>query len=238
MHRRLKDALRACATAVTWYEELPFILLGLSAQPREDTGLSPAETVFGAPNVLLNEFLQNEELSVDSIIKIFFKTLHVPAISLPRHNSSTQLLSELPAELLSTPPGSVGVASFLHSFNRSTTAPTQFCAVAPAPSPSASGHGMRSSLSATSRPAWQRTPAWQPASPRQTAGFAPRWSCRNQAGLADLLGFFAFFPTPPQNGPETVFLLGEEVFACPDWQCLHSLHRRGTCPINGYRPIG
>jgi hypothetical protein len=36
---------------------------------REDTGLSPAEAVFGAQIVLPNEFLQNDELSVDTIIK-------------------------------------------------------------------------------------------------------------------------------------------------------------------------
>ena len=45
LHRRLKDALRARAAAATWSEELPFVLLGLRAQPREDTGLSPAEAV-------------------------------------------------------------------------------------------------------------------------------------------------------------------------------------------------
>jgi hypothetical protein len=50
---------------------LPFVLLGLRAQPREDTGLSPAEAVSGAPIVFPNEFLQNEELSADSIIKMF-----------------------------------------------------------------------------------------------------------------------------------------------------------------------
>jgi hypothetical protein len=61
LHRRLKDALRARAATATWYEELLFVLLGLRAQPREDTGLSPAEAVFSAPIVLPNEFLQNEE---------------------------------------------------------------------------------------------------------------------------------------------------------------------------------
>ncbi len=59
LHRRLKDALRTRAAAAIWSEELPFVLLGLRAQPREDTGLSQA--VFGAPIVLPNEFLQNEE---------------------------------------------------------------------------------------------------------------------------------------------------------------------------------
>ncbi len=99
LHRRLKDALRARAAAATWYKELPFVLLGIRAQPREDTGLSPAEAVFGAQIILPNEFLQNDELSVDTIVKKFAKTLHVSASSLPRHNSSTKL----PAELLSAP---------------------------------------------------------------------------------------------------------------------------------------
>ncbi len=79
------------------------MLLGLRAQPREDTGLSLAEAVFGAPIVLPNEFLQNEEMSVDAIIKIFSKTWHVPAVSMPRHNSSAQLPDELPGDLLTAP---------------------------------------------------------------------------------------------------------------------------------------
>jgi hypothetical protein len=81
MHRRLKDGLRARAATATWLKELPFVLLGLRAQPKEDTGLSPAEAVFGASIVLPNEFLQNEEMSVDVIIKNISKTLHVPAVS-------------------------------------------------------------------------------------------------------------------------------------------------------------
>jgi hypothetical protein len=93
LHRRLKDALCARAALATWSEELPFVLLRFRAQPREDAGLSPAEAVFGAQIVLPNEFLQNE----------FAKTLHVSAPSLPRHNSSTELHSKLPAELLSAP---------------------------------------------------------------------------------------------------------------------------------------
>jgi hypothetical protein len=56
------------------------VLLGLRAQPREDFGLSLAETIFGTPIVLPNEFLQNKEMSVVAIIKKFSKTLHVPAV--------------------------------------------------------------------------------------------------------------------------------------------------------------
>ncbi len=54
---RLKDALLACAAAGNWAEELPWVLLGLRSQPREDASLSPAEAVFGVPLALPNEFL-------------------------------------------------------------------------------------------------------------------------------------------------------------------------------------
>ncbi len=49
------------------------MFLGLRAQPREDTGLSPAEAVFGAQIVLPNVFLQNDKFSVDAIVKNFPK---------------------------------------------------------------------------------------------------------------------------------------------------------------------
>jgi transposase InsO family protein len=54
LHRCLKDALCARAAVATWSEELPFVLLGLRAQPWEDTGFSPAEAVFTAQIVLPN----------------------------------------------------------------------------------------------------------------------------------------------------------------------------------------
>jgi hypothetical protein len=59
----------------------------------------------------------------------------------------------------SPPPssGSVGVASF-HPFSRSAMAPRRFCTMAPAPSPSESGHRMRWWPSVALRPAWQRMP--------------------------------------------------------------------------------
>jgi hypothetical protein len=70
------------------------VLLRLRAQPREDTDLSPAEAIFGTPIVLPIDFFQTEEISVDSIIKNFSKLWMT---LLPRHNSSVQLPSGLPA---------------------------------------------------------------------------------------------------------------------------------------------
>jgi hypothetical protein len=69
LHRRLRDALCTRTAAVTWAEELLFVVHGLHAQLREDDGLSLAEAVFGTPIVLLNEFLQGDKFSDNSIVK-------------------------------------------------------------------------------------------------------------------------------------------------------------------------
>jgi hypothetical protein len=75
----------------------------------------------------------------------------------PRHNSSTDLPSELPAEL-SPPPSSSSVeAAWSHPFSHSTAAPMRSSTTAPAPSPSESGRGTRWSPSAALRLAQPRT---------------------------------------------------------------------------------
>jgi hypothetical protein len=49
LHCHLKDTLCAWAAVATWNEVIPWVLLGLRSQPREDTGLSQAEAVYGVP---------------------------------------------------------------------------------------------------------------------------------------------------------------------------------------------
>jgi Integrase zinc binding domain/Integrase core domain len=48
-HRRLKDALKARLAGPDWPLHLPWVLLGLRAAPREDSGVSAAELVYGVP---------------------------------------------------------------------------------------------------------------------------------------------------------------------------------------------
>jgi hypothetical protein len=80
---------------------IPWVLLRLHSQPREDTGLSLAEAVVGTPLVLPNEFLQAEEFSVDQVYKKMFKILDAPVFSLAsKHNLGCQLPEELPEDLL------------------------------------------------------------------------------------------------------------------------------------------
>ncbi len=60
-HRRLKEALRARLAGSSWAEHLPWVLLGLQAAPREDSGVPAAELVYRAPLALPSQFLTAAE---------------------------------------------------------------------------------------------------------------------------------------------------------------------------------
>jgi hypothetical protein len=68
-HRRLKDALRAWATAADWSDHMPWVLLGLRAAPREDSGISAAELVYGAPVVLPGQLLNAAEPPSEEFVR-------------------------------------------------------------------------------------------------------------------------------------------------------------------------
>jgi hypothetical protein len=87
LHPHLKNVLRVCTTVATWDEEIPWVLLGLHSQSREDTGLSLSEVVFGALVALPNEFLQAKEFSLDQISEKFPKSLMPCFFSASKHNS-------------------------------------------------------------------------------------------------------------------------------------------------------
>jgi hypothetical protein len=70
LHCHLKDALRARASAATWAEELPFVILDLCALPREDTGHSLAKAVFGTPIVLPKNFCKETNFLLIQLSKI------------------------------------------------------------------------------------------------------------------------------------------------------------------------
>jgi hypothetical protein len=62
LHRHLKEALRARLAGADWPQHLPWVLLGLGAAPREDSGISAAELVYGCPLSLPGQFLSAAEL--------------------------------------------------------------------------------------------------------------------------------------------------------------------------------
>jgi len=51
-HRQLKDALRSRLAGADWYPHLPWVLLGIRAAPKEDSNVSSAELLYGAPLIL------------------------------------------------------------------------------------------------------------------------------------------------------------------------------------------
>jgi hypothetical protein len=57
------------------------------------------------------------------------------------------------------------------------------------------------------------------------------WPQPSRSSFSDPLVSSPSSLAPPQNGPATVFLPNKEVFAGQDRWRLHSLHRRGTCPV-------
>ena len=47
-HRSLKSSLRARLASSDWVAHLPLVMLGLRSSPKEDSGFSPAEAVYGS----------------------------------------------------------------------------------------------------------------------------------------------------------------------------------------------
>jgi hypothetical protein len=118
LHRRLKDALHDGIAEATWAEEIPWVLLGLRAQPREDSGLSPAQAVFGPPVVLPNEFLQGDEMKNFTNLWMLLLYLCPGTIQVVSCLASSWLISSAPASSGS------GVAAWSPLFTLSMTAPT------------------------------------------------------------------------------------------------------------------
>jgi hypothetical protein len=60
-HRQLKDALHSRLAGVQWPQHPPWVLLGLRAVPKEDSGISSAELAYGAPLSVPGQFITAEE---------------------------------------------------------------------------------------------------------------------------------------------------------------------------------
>jgi hypothetical protein len=56
-HRQLKEALKNRLAGAAWPDHLPWVLLGLRAAPKDDSNISSAELVYGAPLVLPGEIV-------------------------------------------------------------------------------------------------------------------------------------------------------------------------------------
>jgi hypothetical protein len=68
-HRQLKDALRARLAGAKWTDHLPWVLMGLRAAPKEDSGVSSVEMVFGAPLTLPGQILSTPDTAVEDVVE-------------------------------------------------------------------------------------------------------------------------------------------------------------------------
>jgi hypothetical protein len=100
-HRRLKDALRARAAGVDWYQHLPWVMLGIRSAWREGAEFTPAEAVYGAQPVLPGQFLAAPESPSPSFLADLQGVL-TGRQPLPASHHSLPAPTVLPAELLAS----------------------------------------------------------------------------------------------------------------------------------------
>ena len=100
-HRSLKSSLRARLAGSDWMSHLPLVLLGLRATPKDDTGLSVSEAVYGSALTLPGEMLDVPELPSDSFLRKVERAVDGFAVPPPHHVRPTSP-SQLPAALVTT----------------------------------------------------------------------------------------------------------------------------------------
>jgi transposase InsO family protein len=75
LHRRLKEALKARLAAADLPDHLPWVMLGVRATPREDSGISAAELVYGAPLTLPGALIVAPERPPEYFLQLFLSRL-------------------------------------------------------------------------------------------------------------------------------------------------------------------
>jgi hypothetical protein len=82
-HRQLKDALRARLAGSDWPLHLPWVLLGLRAAPKEDSGISSAELLFGTTLALPGQLVTAAEPPVADFVRLLRTVDSLPTRALP-----------------------------------------------------------------------------------------------------------------------------------------------------------
>ena len=84
-HRSLKSSLRARAADSDWVSHLPLVLLGLRLVPKEDTGFSVSEAVYGSALTIPGEFLEAPEIPSSQFISKIEKVIAGFSTPPPHH---------------------------------------------------------------------------------------------------------------------------------------------------------
>ena len=97
-HQSLKSSLRSRAADSDWVSHLPLVLLGLRSVPKEDTGFSVSEAVYGSALTIPGEFLDALELPNSQFINKIRKVIAGYSTPPPQHVQHLPP-TELPAAL-------------------------------------------------------------------------------------------------------------------------------------------
>ena len=68
-HPSLKSSLLARLDGSDWVSHLPLVMLGLRSSPKDNSGFSPAEAVFGCPLSLPGKFLEHLEIPPEIFLR-------------------------------------------------------------------------------------------------------------------------------------------------------------------------
>lgn len=69
-HHHLKSALQTRLNSPSWTQELPWVLLGIRSAPKEDSGCSSVEMVYGAPLTVPGEFISSHRAHSDNDLQL------------------------------------------------------------------------------------------------------------------------------------------------------------------------
>jgi transposase InsO family protein len=124
-HRQLEDP---STPALQWAQHLPWVLLGLRAAPKEDSGISSAELAYGAPLSLPGQFITAEEPPPATFVEKLRSASPLPPTSSPhmrRWRQSPPLLSWPRSSSMS------GEAGLFRPWSRSTWFHTRYWITGP-----------------------------------------------------------------------------------------------------------
>jgi hypothetical protein len=100
VHCQLKDSLRARAAVEDWEEHLPWVLLGLRAAPKDDSGVSATEFAFESKLKLPGELLGAPPEATEQLVEEL-RSDCASFTPLPlRHRSYAEVAAEQPPVLM------------------------------------------------------------------------------------------------------------------------------------------
>ena len=104
-HRQLKNSLRARLASSSWFEHLPWVMLGLRTSPREDSATSASEAVYGSDLILPSQFLEVQDPPTNQFYEDLRNSMSSFQPVPPRHNTpiAAELPETIPSSLSSCP---------------------------------------------------------------------------------------------------------------------------------------